>query len=65
MKGGKHMSALTEAIKIRARLYCNTELQQIEMPKLIDIATRLNITVGDAREKQNLIQKILEKQTER
>lgn len=48
-----------DLIERKTRLYCATELQHMEHPRLIEIACHMNITVAQAAEKQSLICTIL------
>ena len=61
------MSAIKEyyhrLIELKSRLYCVTELQNMEKDRLIEIASTMNITIGQANEKQTLIYAILKQQT--
>lgn len=51
-----------ELIQRKRRLYCVTELQNMEKDRLIEIASTMNITVAEANEKQTLIYAILNNQ---
>lgn len=53
-----------ELIEQFSRRYDILELQQLGKDALVNIASGMNITVGDALGKQTLIYKILEKQSE-
>ena len=52
-----------DLIERKSRLYCVTELQNMEKDRLIEIASTMNITVGQTNEKQTLIYAILQQQT--
>jgi hypothetical protein len=49
-------------IERKSRLYCVIELQNMDKPRLIEIASTMNITVAEANEKQTLIYAILNNQ---
>lgn len=51
-----------DLIERKSRLYCATELQRMEHPRLIEIACNMNVTVAQAAEKQTLIYAILNNQ---
>jgi len=63
------MSAIKEyyhdLIESHNRLYDILQLQAMKLNELVEIAADMNITVGEANHRQNLIYKILEKQSEK
>jgi hypothetical protein len=58
-----HLHAQSRAARLEPK-YNILELQAMNMPRLVEIAAALGLTVGDACGKQNLMYSILEKQAE-